>query len=279
MLADLLVHRAYDFVKPPKISGFLRHVLGDGLIVVEGEQHKFLRKSTMPAFAFRHIKDLYPMMWEKAVLMTTTIQDEMGKSDSAEDKELIEVSTWASKATLDIIGIAGLGREFNVLKRAQDPLLDVYEQLLEPAPEKLLFAMSSFVFGLSFVRLLPWKMNRLFKYLTDRLNEICLPMMQEKKELIAKSKDGHFDVLSLLIKSDQYSDGELKDQLLTFLAAGYVTNPAYRAEKYVGHDSTNTFCQTRNHIIRFHLGLLFVGKAPRSPGKAKRRNSRGFLGR
>ena len=32
----------------------------------------------------------------------------------------------------------------------------------------------------------------------------------------------HFDVLSLLIKSDNFTDNELKDQLLTFLAAGYV---------------------------------------------------------
>ncbi|KAM0816063.1 hypothetical protein AB5N19_01864 [Seiridium cardinale] len=225
MLADLLVHKAYDFVKPPKISGFLRHVLGAGLIVVEGDQHKFLRKNTMPAFHFRHIKDLYPMMWKKAVLMTTTIREEVFErgSEKAKGSDVIEVSTWASRATLDIIGIAGLGREFNMLKKSSDPLLDVYEQLLDPAAEKILFSVASFVFGIQFVRMLPWKMNKQFKYLTGRLNEICLPMMQEKKALITKSEDSHFDVLSLLVKSGNFTDMELKDQLLTFLAAGHET--------------------------------------------------------
>lgn len=222
MLADLLVHRAYDFVKPTKISSFLRHILGDGLIVVEGDHHKFLRKNTMPAFSFRHIKDLYPMMWSKAVLLTTAIRDEVVGSGSARmaSSDVIEVSTWASKATLDIIGVAGLGREFNMLKKSSDPLLDVYEQLLEPAPDKLLFSVASFIFGVSFVEMLPWKMNGIFKLLTGSLNEICLPMMQEKKQLITHSKDDHFDVLSLLIQSGNFTDIELKDQLLTFLAAG-----------------------------------------------------------
>lgn len=219
MLADLLVHKAYDFIKPPKISGFLRHVLGAGLIVIEGDQHKFLRKKTMPAFSFRHIKDLYPMIWTKATLMTTALCREVVES-KGKDSVVVELTTWASRVTLDIIGVAGLGREFNMLQKSEDPLLDVYEQLLEPAPEKLAFAMSSFLFGISFVRLLPWRMNNLFKHLTNQLNEICMPMMQQKKEAIIKAKDDNFDVLSLLIKSENFTDHELKDQLLTFLAAG-----------------------------------------------------------
>lgn len=219
------MHKAYDFTKPPNISSFLRYILGDGLIVVEGDQHKFLRKSTMPAFSFRHIKDLYPVMWEKAKLMTSLIQEEVtrGVSEKGEDPHIIEVSPWASRATLDIIGVAGLGREFNMLRRSADPLLDVYEELLEPAPEKILFSVTSFVFGIRLVKMLPWKMNNLFNYLSRRLDEICMPMMKQKKTMIEKSKDGNFDVLSLLIKSGNFTDRELKDQLLTFLAAGYVT--------------------------------------------------------
>lgn len=72
--ADLLVHRSYDFIKPSHLSELLRHVLGDGLIIVEGSQHKFLRKNTMPAFHFRHIRDLYPMMWAKSISLTSALQ-------------------------------------------------------------------------------------------------------------------------------------------------------------------------------------------------------------
>ncbi|KAI1749331.1 cytochrome P450 [Xylaria castorea] len=222
MLSDLLVHKAYDFIKPPKLSGLLRHILGDGLIMVEGDQHKFLRKNTMPAFSFRHIKDLYPMMWEKSVLMSKVLQEAL-ESGEGKGTEIIDLSNWTSRVTLDIIGVAGMGREFNTLKKAEDPLLGIYEQLLEPAPAKLVFAMSSISFGLSFVRLLPWKMNSLFEHLTTTLSSLCMPMLQEKKDAISNSKDDHFDILSLLIKSGNFTDPQLRDQLLTFLAAGHET--------------------------------------------------------
>lgn len=37
LLANVLVNKCYDFTKPNKISSFLRHILGDGLIIVEGD--------------------------------------------------------------------------------------------------------------------------------------------------------------------------------------------------------------------------------------------------
>ncbi|KAI8680921.1 hypothetical protein NCS55_00341000 [Fusarium keratoplasticum] len=219
LLADVLVHRCYDFAKPTRISSFLRHILGDGLIIVEGDQHKFLRKNTTPAFHFRQIKNLYPMMWNKAEILTRTLNQEISTTRSP----IIELSTWASKVTLDIIGIAGLGRKFDAVEKKQDPLAGIYEELLEPDREKLIFAMMALALGLPFVRLIPWKMNDLFNHLTGSLNNICRPMIQEKRVAITEKEDDHFDVLSLLIKTNNFSDEALKDQLLTFLAAGHET--------------------------------------------------------
>ncbi|KAM5349739.1 hypothetical protein ACJ41O_006244 [Fusarium nematophilum] len=225
LLADLLVHRCYDFAKPKRISSFLRHILGDGLIIVEGEQHKFLRKNTTPAFHFRHIKDLYPMMWEKGETLMRTLGQEIQPSVTSgfSSSSVIELNTWASKVTLDIIGIAGLGRKFDVVEKKKDPLQEIYEELLEPDREKLIFALLSLALGLPLVRMLPWKMNDLFNHLTGSLNKICAPMIQEKRVAITEKEDDHFDVLSLLIRSNNFSDEALKDQLLTFLAAGHET--------------------------------------------------------
>jgi cytochrome P450 len=216
LLADLLVHNCYDFAKPTRISSFLRHVLGDGLIIVEGEQHKFLRKNTTPAFHFRHIKELYPMMWTKSETLAKAIAQDITASRSS----VVELNGWASKVTLDIIGIAGLGRKFDAVEKKIDPLADIYEQLLEPDREKLVFSMLSLAIGLPVIRLIPWKMNTLFNYLTGSLNDLCYPMIKEKKAAIIEKGDDHFDILSLLIKSNNFSDEALKDQLLTFLAAG-----------------------------------------------------------
>ncbi|PCD20223.1 hypothetical protein AU210_016694 [Fusarium oxysporum f. sp. radicis-cucumerinum] len=83
--------------------------------------------------------------------------------------------------------------------------------------------MLSLAIGLPIVCLIPWKMNGLFEYLTGSLNELCFSMLKEKKTAIMEKEDNHFDVLSLLIKSNNFSDEAIKDQLLTLLAAGHET--------------------------------------------------------
>ena len=55
------------------------------------------------------------------------------------------------------------------------------------------------------------------------LREVCAQNVHERREAIKNKGDDHFDVLSLLIKSDDFSDAELIDQLLTVLAAGHET--------------------------------------------------------
>ncbi|KAH6685067.1 cytochrome P450 [Plectosphaerella plurivora] len=225
LLAEVHVHQCYDFAKPDRIRTFLRHILGDGLIVVEGNQHKFLRKNTMPAFHFRHIKNLYPMMWDKALILTRTLKKEVADTATPDSKgsAVIDLAPWASKVTLDIIGVAGMGRKLNVVEKGTDPLQEIFQDLLEPSREKLLFSTLSFIFGVSFVRLFPWRMNDVFNHLTSSLSDLCRPMVQEKRQAIQNDKDNHFDILSLLIGTGNLSDEALKDQLLTFLAAGHET--------------------------------------------------------
>jgi cytochrome P450 len=231
-LADILVHHSYDFVKPTKVRNFLRRILGDGLIIVEGDRHRFLRKNSLPAFSFRHIKDLYPMMWSKSLLFTEYLDQDIQQQlhDQAASggdlekegsgKAEVEINSWANKVTLDVIGIAGLGREFNVLKNSDDQLAQDYESILEPSREKFLFFIAATWISWRLVKLLPWKLNQQFAQRTSSIKSICDDLVKAKREAILKKGDDHFDILSLLIKSDNFSDEELTDQLLTYLAAG-----------------------------------------------------------
>jgi cytochrome P450 len=225
-LSDLLVTHAYDFVKPKKIAAFLRKVLGDGLILVEGDVHKFQRKRAMPAFSFRHVKDLYPMMFRKALALTEAISSELAEQPQADPNAIsgrTELNSWASKATLDIIGIAGMGKELNVLKNSDDPLVRNYDELLEPKLEKVVYFLLSAFLSPALVQRLPWKMNEMFERTTTGLKEVCTQNVRERREAIKTKGDDHFDILSLLIQTNDFSDAELVDQLLTFLAAGHET--------------------------------------------------------
>lgn len=174
------------------------------------------------------IKNLYPMMWKKAQALMDRlyleIQEHPGRGGDINKSAIsgtTEINNWASKVTLDIIGVSGLGREINALKNSDDQLVKDYEELLQPTSEKLLFFFMKAFVNARFTEMLPWKMNEVFARLTGSLRNICRQMVRDKRESM-KSGEQHFDILSLLIKSNDFSDEELVDQLLTFLAAGYV---------------------------------------------------------
>lgn len=214
---EILITSTYDYNKPDRTKDFLRGILGDGLVLVEGDVHKFQRKRVQPAFGFRQIKELYPMMWKKAVAMSDGIEADI-KSDASASR--LEMGTWTSKATLDIIGIAGAGREFNAMKNMDDPLPRAYSLLTEPSFEKFLYFAARVWGPTKLVLASPWKVNRTWKEVARTLRTTTERLVQEKREAMKTNSDAHFDILALLIKTGDFSDADLADQLLTFLAAG-----------------------------------------------------------
>ncbi|KAI0172152.1 cytochrome P450 [Hypoxylon sp. FL1284] len=230
VLPDLLVNNSYDFEKPRNMRKFLTSVLGQGLVTTEGEDHKFIRKNTLNAFSFRRVKALYPMIWKNATDFTDVLADnirqqstENGES-SGSPRGKIEVTRWANKVTLNIIGIAGLGRDFDVLQNSGDPLVKNYETIFSPSKQMLLYIILSAWFSVRLVRMIPWKMNQVFEQATLALRQICSQLVRDKREAIRKNEGDNVDILSLLIKSENFSDSNLCDQLLTYLAAGHDTS-------------------------------------------------------
>jgi len=173
------------------------------------------------------------MMWIKAQnlvdRLSLEIQDHPERIDDVKGIPVsgtIEINNWASKVTLDIIGVAGLGREINALKNSDDQIVKDYEELLEPEPDKLFFFFMKAFVSAKFTEMLPWKMNEVFARVAGSLRNNCRQMVRDKREAM-KNGQQHFDILSLLIQSNDFSDDELVDQLLTFLAAGYVSVRAF----------------------------------------------------
>lgn len=133
-LAEILVQRPYDFIKPPGLVTGLGKILGVGVFLAEGEEHKKQRKDLMPAFAFRHIKELYPVFWKKSgeLVHALSSHSEASYSDGDKPRASIDVKDWASRATLDIIGLAGLGRDFDAIKDPDNELILTYKKIFSP---------------------------------------------------------------------------------------------------------------------------------------------------
>ena len=130
-LAEVLVQKPYEFIKPPILVSGLGQILGVGVFLAEGEEHKKQRKDLMPAFAFRHIKELYPIFWSKSseLIQALKVHGETGSRDSDRPNTSVDVKDWTSRATLDIIGLAGLGRDFNAIKDPHNELICTYKQI------------------------------------------------------------------------------------------------------------------------------------------------------
>lgn len=120
------MNRAYDWEKPKHFRTNLGRILGFGLFFAEGDVHRIQRKALTPVFKSRHIRDdLYPIFWAKACEcvaeltkhISTRHKDDWGPKASGKGNPVsgtVEVSGWASRATLDIIGVAGLGHYFRL---------------------------------------------------------------------------------------------------------------------------------------------------------------------
>jgi cytochrome P450 len=216
------VHKSYDFEKPPFARGFLRKFLGDGLLMTEGDEHKHHRKLITPAFHFRHIKELYPVFWSKSIEFSNTIKRDL----SSQPSKVLEIGHYSTQVTLDIIGLAGLGRDICSLRNSDDELIKNYEEILEPTTEKAAYFVAHIVFSPTFVSWLPWKLNQRVRITTGNLKRICKEFVTERKEKMrlegAGSQESR-DILSIMIRTNDFSDENLVDQLLTFLAAGCVS--------------------------------------------------------
>jgi len=212
------VTRPYDFEKPDHIRGILRLLLGNGLITSEGDVHRFQRKNLSPKFSFRYIKDLYPLMWSKSVELVNCINAQA--SGISKRSCVIEVNEWAGRVTLDIIGVAALGRDFNSLRNNNDELAALYQWLFHfDKSKKLWFLITQFI-PRKVIDMLPWRTHREMILSSRELRRVCGHLLRDKRNAMSRTAVERVDTLSHLISSNNFSDEELIDQLLTMLAAG-----------------------------------------------------------
>ncbi|KEF52174.1 uncharacterized protein A1O9_11801 [Exophiala aquamarina CBS 119918] len=220
-LAEVLVTKSYDFIKPELLRAGIGAILGIGILFAEGDEHKAQRKNLMPAFNFRHIKQLYPIFWSKSREMVHAIQAEL--KASTESKPWIEVGEWGSRATLDIIGIAGLGQDFEALKSPDNELNRVYRTVFQPDRTAQILGLLSFFLPHFIVRNLPVSRNNNVRAASRVARDTCRRLVEEKKKRLANKEPMHPDIISVALESGGFSDNDLVDNMMTFLAAGHET--------------------------------------------------------
>ncbi|RYC65545.1 hypothetical protein CHU98_g664 [Xylaria longipes] len=257
-LAEVLTTKSYQFKKPEVVVTALKPIAGHGILLAEGDQHKLQRRTLLPAFAYRHIKDLYGLMWEISSDAVTSLTEAVSAASKVNRQPYTtNINEWASKATLDIIFVAGMGQSLDSV-RSQDSkyrtLQRIYKEVFtQQRQDFIIFILRIWILPGWLMPYVPLKRNIELGKAAQTLRDICRQLIRQKKsdlesELADKAEK---DILTVALSYGGFTEDELIEQLLTFLVA--VTWAVYVLSK-------NPDMQTRlRDEIRTHL------RSPSSP--------------
>lgn len=143
----------------------------------------------MPAFSFRHIKDLYPLFWSKSRDLVQVLEHEISQEGSSKS-DVVVMKTWATRATLDILGLAGMDHDFQFLKNPENDLVRYYGKTQIPPSrvEVLLgFILSLFTSNYEILMtMIPTSRVRHLNEGSKYVRQLCRELIQEKREKLKK---------------------------------------------------------------------------------------------
>ncbi|KZV73158.1 cytochrome P450 [Peniophora sp. CONT] len=241
-LRHMLNSSAYE--KGQELKHLLGDILGEGLLFVEGAEHKRQRRVMNPAFGPLQVKGFTETFLRKSLEMRDLWLDLCGRNATREDGYLrIDAFAWLNKVTLDIIGLAGFDYDIDSLHAPDE------------SPNELTGAVRtlfSFDIGVGAMlqlllpgaRHIPTKRVREQAKAQKLLTDIGMRLIASKKAAILREtsffassgvekKDIQgSDLLTLLLRANiasdlpesaRMSDKDIVSQVPTFLIAGHET--------------------------------------------------------
>lgn len=174
-----------------------------------------------------------------------------------------------------------MGRDFRSLQKNDNPVAESFFRLREPSFEKLVFFAINFILPQWLARRLPLRMNKVVDDETNFLRDLCQDIVSDKRQALNVSKDLvkdlEADILGTMMLGGDFSDTELVDQMLTFLAGGVSFNSNFQCSNRCVIDCIVQLVKSalkylltptllaRNHRACYHMGLLPTHPTPRYP--------------
>ncbi|KAJ5083645.1 hypothetical protein N7456_013072 [Penicillium angulare] len=217
-LSDIYVANCYAFHKPSFLTNPMRVILGNGLLVSEGDDHKFQKKGLLSAFTRQRVDALYPVFCQRA---SETIQEM--RMAMKQNEGVLDIANWASRYALDVIGSAGLGKDFGAIKDENNSLVKVYKKVFKVSKQqRIIFLLNTFL-PWWLLSNLPLSHNRELSQASKAIRQVCQDVIHQRRAQYAHEGVWGSDLLSTAIQSGRFSDDNLIDQVMTFLAAGHET--------------------------------------------------------
>ncbi|KAF8894814.1 cytochrome P450 [Infundibulicybe gibba] len=246
---------SYNYQKPAAARYNLSRVVGPGLLVVEEDKHKLQRKIMVtappsplieivftgarwqnPAFGAAQVRELTEIFVEKSIQLREKWANESSKQGGT---ARVDVLSWLSRTTLDIIGLAGFNYKFHALDGDKpNELNEAFATSFRSGTSlSLIPVIRAWIPALRF---LPAEKDAEIKVATDTMSRIGRELIDGSKKAMSESmekgdsasKRATRDLLSLLVRantatdlpaSQRLDDQDILAQVPTFLAAGHET--------------------------------------------------------
>ena len=144
------------FYKPATARKNLTDMLGNGLLVAEGSDHRRQRKILQASFSPAAIRNMVPVFFEKAYELrdkiNTLIEDDTipasptppKPEDVVSGARKIDMMKYLGQTTVDVIGLTGFDYDFKALSEPKNELAEAYRAMFtagqNPTPLGLLQA-------------------------------------------------------------------------------------------------------------------------------------------
>ncbi|KAJ4499391.1 cytochrome P450 [Lentinula lateritia] len=200
----------YDYQKPEALRNWiLKNVVGSGILVQEEDEHRRQRKVMNPAFGVAQIRELTEIFVDESLHLRDIWLSQVGLgADNGAVR--VDVQSWLSRMTLDVIGRAGFNYRFNALDSTEpDELSKAFSVIFGISSRFTLWndLLSTFI-NLSFQPSTSDSVKKEAQVTMERIGRDLL--RQSKAHLAATGEKGDGwrarDLLSLLVRSNMSKD-------------------------------------------------------------------------
>ncbi|NHN60412.1 MULTISPECIES: cytochrome P450 [Halorussus] len=189
------------FPKHRESDDQLREVLGDGLIVSEGDRWERQREAIQPAFYMSHIE-------RYADIMVSRTED---TTDRWRDGGTVDLRSEMMRTTLEILVEAMFGEDIDLEARGIYDAVEAMQEPLRPRNQPVTFLAPDWA-PVPFLR----RADRALDHLEAQVYDI----LDERR----RTDTNRDDLLAMLLGADaEMDDEQIRDEMLTFLFAGHET--------------------------------------------------------
>ncbi|KAL0956023.1 hypothetical protein HGRIS_002196 [Hohenbuehelia grisea] len=253
------------YEKPWQSQRLITSLIGCGMLGAEGAVHKRQRRVATPAFSIQNMRALVPLVYAKGTALrerwSAMFEDASCELEGAFSEDgmcKIDVARWVSRATFDVIGIAGFDYNFNAIQDETNELFCAYKDMFEVAISQGGFIRTVLMVYLPFLTrilvgdgfpslacqslilesLQPDEISRTVRRCQEVIRRVGGHLIQEKKRKVEEGQRSGKpyeakDLLSLLLKSNtapdlppdqRISDEDILHNINTFMFAGSDTS-------------------------------------------------------